>query len=265
LHNLIDFCFNGGTNKFLLIDKYGACWVNEFKTNKICWNRQQIKDAVSYLLSNSYFTVGTKILCQVIGIPMGSDPAPFFANLFLYYFESRWINDLKKKDLVQARKLSNIFRFDDLSVVNDDSIFANHFKDIYPEELELTQENPNSLEASFLDLFITINNNKFQMGLFDKRDNFKFNIVRMPFKSSNIPSNMFYSAIGAESLRIARASNNSTAFSKAIKPLVARMMKQGGYKTRISNSLRKFFNRHQNDFKYVATNIKDLLNLTFSQ
>ena len=52
---------------------------------------------------------------------MGSDPAPFFANLFLYYFESKWINDLKKQDLLLARKLSNIFRFiDDLSVVNDD-------------------------------------------------------------------------------------------------------------------------------------------------
>ena len=35
-----------------------------------------MKDAVAYLLFN-YFTVGPTIFCQVIGIPVGSDPAPF--------------------------------------------------------------------------------------------------------------------------------------------------------------------------------------------
>ena len=60
-------------------------------------------------------------------------------------------------------------------------------------------------------------------GQFDKRDSFPFSIVRMPDKSSNVPSNIVYSAIGAESLRIARASNNSESFSKAVKPLFARM------------------------------------------
>ena len=82
---------------------------------------------------------------------MGSDPAPFFANLFLYYFESKWINDLKKQDLLLARKLSNIFRFiDDLSVVNDDDkIFEKNIKNIYPAELELTKENFDNSAAFF--------------------------------------------------------------------------------------------------------------------
>ena len=74
---------------------------------------------------------------------------------------------------------------------------------------------------------------------------------------------MFYSAIGAESLRIARACNNPTAFSLAIKPLVQRMLKQGANKQRIINIFRKFFNRHQSDFKYVAHNITNILDLVF--
>ena len=79
-----------------------------------------MKNAVSYLLSNCYFTVGDKIFCQIIGIPMWSDPAPFFAKLFLYYYESKWMNELKKKDLIRSRKLCNIFRFiDDLNALND--------------------------------------------------------------------------------------------------------------------------------------------------
>ena len=49
----------------------------------------------------------------------------------------------------------------------------------------------------------------------------------MPEKSSNIPSSIVYSATGAESLRIARASNNPESFFTAIKPLMACMSRQG--------------------------------------
>ena len=63
-------------------------------------------------------------------------------------------------------------------------------------------------EASFLDLNIKIKSGKYHFGLFDKRDSFPFSIDRMPDKSSNVPSSIVYSAIGAESLGIARASNN---------------------------------------------------------
>ena len=60
---------------------------------------------------------------------------------------------------------------------------------------------------------------KFYFGLFDKRDSFPFSIVTMPDKSSNVPSGIVYSAIGTESLKISRASNNPESFSTAIKSL----------------------------------------------
>ena len=86
-----------------------ARWVKIIKDDRICLNKQQI-DAATYLLFNCFFTVGPKIFCQIIGIPIGSDPAPFFVDLFLYFYESKWINELKKNDLIKARKLCNIFR-----------------------------------------------------------------------------------------------------------------------------------------------------------
>ena len=110
LSSLIDFCFDGGECKYITVNNYGARWVNIIKHNVICLNKQQIKDAVGYLLLNCNFTVGPKIFCQIIGIPMGSDPAPFFANLFLYFYESKWMNELKKNDLIRARKLNVIFK-----------------------------------------------------------------------------------------------------------------------------------------------------------
>ena len=57
-----------------------------------------------YFLIN-YF--GPKIFCQIIGIPIGSDTASSFANLFLYFYESKWMNEWMN-DLIKARKLCNI-------------------------------------------------------------------------------------------------------------------------------------------------------------
>ena len=151
---------------------------------------------------------------------MGSDPAPFFPNLFLCFCESKWMNELKKNDLIKARTLCNIFRFIDvLNSINDGGEFESNYSSIYHEELQLAKENTDKHEASFLDLNIKLTDRKFHFGLFDKRDSFPFSIVRMPGKSSNVPSSIVYSTIGAESLRIARASNNPESFSTALNHL----------------------------------------------
>ena len=101
VNSLIDFCFDGGENKYFTVKNRGARWVKNTKDNVICLNKQQIKDAVASLLFNCYFTVDPKIFRQITGIPMGSDPAPLFVNLFLYFYESKWMNKLKKNDLIK--------------------------------------------------------------------------------------------------------------------------------------------------------------------
>ena len=102
--------------------------------------------------------------------------------------------------------------------LNDGGEFETSYSNIYPKELQLGKENTDKHEASFLDLDIKIKDGKFHVGLFDKRDSFPFSIVRMPEKSSNVPSSIVYSVIGAKSLRIARASNNAASLFTAIKP-----------------------------------------------
>ena len=172
------------------------------------------------------------------------------------------MNELKKNDLIKARKLCNIFRFiDDLNSINDGGEFERSYSNMYPEELQLGKENTDKREASLLDLNIKIKDGKFHFGLFDKKDSFPFSIVRMPDKSSNVPSNTVYSVIGAESLRIARASNNLKSFATAIKPLIACMSGQGVSIGKINSSVLKCFNKHQPDFNNVRQIKQGLLNL----
>ena len=50
---------------------------------------------------------------------------------------------------------------DDLLSLNDGSTFEKHYMDIYSTELELKEENISNSCASFLDLYIYIENGKF--------------------------------------------------------------------------------------------------------
>ena len=80
------------------------------------------------------------------------------------------------------------------------------------------------------------------------RDLFPFSIARMPDKSSNVPSSAVYSAIGAESLRIAGARSDPESFSTAIKPLIACMSRQNVSIAKINSVILNFL-----------TNMKEIL------
>ena len=90
-------------------------------------------------------------MIQVVGIPMGSELAPFFAKLFLAHKEADWVKTQRNFGTINVQKINNSFRFiDDLLSLNDDSTFEKHYKD--PTELKLKKENNSNSCAFFLDI-----------------------------------------------------------------------------------------------------------------
>ena len=204
LNDLVDFAFKGGNRNNICFNFNGSAYWGR-KSKKKCFTKHSLKQALNHLITNCYFTVGNIVMRQKIGIPMGIDPAPFWANLFLYTYEHDYIKKLIKEDRVKAKHFHSTFRFiDDLCTMNDGGEFGRVFKDIYPDELDLKVEHDGD-SASFLHLDIRVEDNQFVYRLYDKRDAFPFSIVRMPYLSSNIPKKIFYSALVGEFLRIARA------------------------------------------------------------
>ena len=98
--------------------------------DKIVFDKDSISDTVSLLLKNCYFTVGNNILKQDIGIPMGIDPAPFWANRFLYHFETKYFTSLVSACSKILYNFHSIERFiNALCVINDRNSFFDNFKD----------------------------------------------------------------------------------------------------------------------------------------
>ena len=58
---------------------------------------------------------------------------------------------------------------------------------IYPAELHLNKANSSDMEAPFLDLNLSISNGTVSTKIYDKRDDFDFDIVNFPFLDAEVP------------------------------------------------------------------------------
>ena len=154
---LIDFAFDGGDKDYIRVGPNGEAFWGKKVKGKVGFTKSSLIKATKHLIENCYFDIGNLTLKQDIGIPMGIDPAPFWANLFLYTYEEAYMSDLIKEDKIKARHFHSTNRFiDDLCALNDGGEFGRVYKEIYPEELELKVEHSGS-HASFLNLDININ------------------------------------------------------------------------------------------------------------
>ena len=260
LNEIIDFVFEAGNSKFIAISKnQKAFWIKNKPKSLVSFSKNSLKIAMKHLIENCYFKAGSTIMCQIIGIPMGIDPAPFWANLFLYQYEQRYMTQLINDDKLKARHFHSAKRFiNDLCAINDGNLFQTVYKDIYPNELELKLEHSGN-HASFLNLDISIKDGIFIYKLFDKRDAFPFSIVRMPHMDSNIPESIFYSAFVGEFLRIARSTLLFDDMKNSANNLIQRMRAQGAKANQLERSLRKIITRHSTEFSRFQLTVDALL------
>ena len=265
LNDIVDFAFNGGNEKkdgnrkYITVTSHSTYWSKKKKGNN-SFTKQQIKLLISHLIRETYFQIGNLLFRQCIGIPMGIDPAPFWANLHLYTYEYKFIKSLMRTNTQKAMKFRYATRFiDDECNLNDGGEFGRSFHLIYPQDLELKCEHHGS-HATFLDLEINVIDGIFVYKLYDKRDNFPFFIVRMPDLGGNIPSHVFYGSVMSEFLRISRCTLRYSDFLPSAVSLFNRMINQGGSKNIILKQIVKAMNRHPEPFSKFSKTTKEIMN-----
>ena len=264
LNDIVDFAFCGGNDKkdgnrkYLTIRGSSTFWSKKKHGNN-SYTKQQIKFLVSHLIKETYFQVGNLLFKQRIGIPMGIDPAPFWANLHLYAYEYKFIKTLMRSNPGRAQKFRYATRFiDDECNLNDNGEFGKSFLEIYPQELQLKCEHQGT-HATFLDLDITIIDGTYIYKLFDKRDDFPFFIVRMPDLRGNIPSHVFYGSVMSEFLRISRCTLLYSDFLPSATNLFNRMVKQGGSKYQLARQITKAMSRHPTPFSKYPKSAQEIM------
>ena len=118
---------------------------------------KQLVECINFVIDNNYVIFNGKIYRQVIGMPMGTNCAPYLANIFLHMYEVEFIEKLNQECKHKVSSLlDNVFRYqDDCLVLNDCKQFSRYFNSIYPEEMLLENTNVSSGESNYLDLCIT--------------------------------------------------------------------------------------------------------------
>ena len=161
---------------------------------------------VKFLIDNIFVQSGEYLFRRVIGIPMGMNCAPLLADLFLYSYESEFLdNMIRGGHRKHARSFNLCYRYiDDLTIFNKEKI-GDYIKEMYPSQLTVEKANTSDDLANYLDLtFIIESNTRLYTKLYDKRDDFDFHIIDFPFLSSNIPSSPLYGVYISQLTRYAR-------------------------------------------------------------
>ena len=149
-------------------------------------------DALHYLLDNLFIRFGSKLYRQIVGIPMGTNCAPLVADLFLFCYERDFmlsLSDNNQADIIEAFNSTSRYLDDLLNI--DNAYFEQMVGQIYPTELQLNKANSSDTETPFLDLNLSITNGIVSSKIYDKRDDFNFEIVNFPFLDGDVPHSLF--------------------------------------------------------------------------
>ena len=93
--------------------------------------------------------------------------------------EAMSLSDNNQTDIIEAFNSTSRYLDDLLNI--DNHYFDQMVGQIYPTELQLNKANSSDTEAPFLDLNLSITNGIVSSKIYDKRDDFNFDIVNFPF------------------------------------------------------------------------------------
>jgi hypothetical protein len=147
------------------------------------------------------------------------------------------------------KKLARSFNFTFRNINDVLSLYNFRFGDfvdrIYPIEREIKDTADTDRSTSYLHLHLEIDSaGRLRTTLYDKRDDFNFPIVNLPFICSNIPAAPAYGVYISQLIRYFRACGSYQDFvDKGLLP-TRKLLNQGFLLVKLKSSLRKFYGRH---------------------
>ena len=201
---------------------------NRSKKN-ISFDAAELIAAIQYIVEHSHIIYHGTVFHQRVGIPMGTNSAPYLANIYLHTFEYCYLEKLIREGKIDiAKLLSNTYRYqDDCIAINDKAIFKKHFELMYNgSAMELKNTNLSRDKCNFLDLTISIYQGKFIYRSYDKRNDFNFNVVNYPNLSGNIPVSQSYGVFTSQLVRYCSINSSFKNFVSDVRQLTYTLYNQ---------------------------------------
>ena len=172
--------------------------------------------------------------------------------------EISWsLSRANQADIIEAFNSTSRY-LDDL--LNIDNIYFDQMVDrIYITELQLNRANSSDTEAPFLDLNLCISYGTVSTKIYDKRDDFDFDIVNFPFLDGDVPRRISYGVYISQLTRFVRASSNLNDFNYRNKALIAKLLRQGYRYFKLCKAFSKFYrNKVYRNPNFMVTWCTDL-------
>ena len=266
LINLIEWTFKREGSPYIACNERQAFFTSEDTKRYKLWSCQNVCEALIYFLDNIYIRFGTKLYRQIVGIPMGTNCAPLVADLFLFCYERDFmtsLSDVKQAEIIEAFKSTSRYLDELLNI--DNPYFEGMVNLIYPPELQLNKANIAETEAPFLDLHLSISNGFVSSKIYDKRDDFDFDIVNFPFLDGDVPRSTSYGVYISQLIRFARVSSHVVDFNARNKSLTAKLLQQGYRYHKLRKTFSKFYRRHYELVSKFNVGLKTLLHQGLSE
>ena len=129
----------------------------------------------------------------------------------------------------------------------------------YPLELQINKGNTSDIEAAFLDLHLSISYDIVSTKIYDKRDDFDFEIVIFPFLDGDVPRSTSYGVYISKLICFARASSHVADFNTRNKLLTQKLLKQGYQYHKLQKTFSKFYRRYYDLISQFHIGLKSLL------
>ena len=127
---------------------------------------------------------------------------------------------------------------------------------IYPTEHQLNRASSSDTEAPFLDLNLCISNGTVSIKIYNKRDDFDFDIANFLFLDGDVPglTHMGYTYLSL--LDSPAASSNIRDFNGRYKALIAKLLRQGYRYFKLRKAFSKFYRRHSGLVEKYSVSLK---------
>ena len=116
-----------------------------------------------------------------------------------------------------------------------------------------------------MDLHLSIVDGFVSCKIYDKRDNFDFDIVNFPFLDGDVPRAASYGVYISQLIRFARVSSHVNDFNTRNKLLTAKLLNQGYRYHKLRKAFSKFYRRHSDLVSKFNIGLKSLLQQGLSE